>query len=985
MKNISIILLVFLASFQSFSQTIKGKVADDKGMPIPGANVTNTNGLSSASSDFDGNFIINAKAGDKLKISMIGYTAVTVAASQDMTVKLKEETTELKEVVAIGYGTRRAIDATMSVAKIKSDVISKQKVLNPLQSVQGNLTGVTVVSSDAPGSQPSFIIRGANSLVDRENKPLFVVDGIRQNNINNLNSSNIESIEVLKDASALAIYGNEASNGVVIITTKKTKGDLVVSVDSYVGLRTPLKIVEMAPSNLYAQYTNLANKTVLLSQDQPVNTNWIDEVVRMGQYSNIDLNLSGSSEKHTYSFNVNNYEETSIVGAKYSRVTARLYNDFKITDKLKLTASLNSGFTNQTAKDAGKITDAYKMPSIVPVYNSDGSYGQPFVGANGYVDQNGTLPIVNFRNPIAGLDFEDKKLRNLNLIAGISLEYKLSKRLKFNSNFGGEVNEFKEYIFDDYEGRDIANGTPHTGDIYNSINRKRDNSFKWNFNNLLTYNLKLGNSHDFELMAGVEMISDRGGEYLEGIAKNVRPQENYWSIDLAQTSVQNEAKGKYKDERRKYSYLGRFNYKLLDRYLLTANIRRDGSSQFAPGYQWGVFPSFGAGWVISKEGFLKESNLINLLKLRGGWGLLGNENIGPNVQSNSVGTSGYSFGGVPVAFVSNTQEISKELSWEETREFSVGIDYAILQNKLKGSFDFYDKLNRNAIFFIRSQTTDGAPKDIPIHGAKISNKGFELEISWNDKISENLSYRVGGNYSKNENKLFEVLNNRFNIVSGGLNNGIDTKLTSEESVGQPIGSYYLYEYAGLDGNGQMLYYTASGNKVLQSDLKTSDKKFMGSAMPTSTYGINFGVTYKSFDLSVVGYGTFGAKIYNGKKAQRFGNENIELSVAEDFWTPTNTDASNPAPFNTIPVASDFYLESGDFFRINNINLTYNLKSFAKFITGGQIYINAINPFISQKYTGFSPEIAGNPTEMMGVELYAYPTLRTFTFGTKLNF
>jgi TonB-linked SusC/RagA family outer membrane protein len=988
MKKILVLSLLLLLSGQVFSQNIKGKIIDDKGVPLPGANILNVANKASTASDIEGNFTINAKEGDALKISMIGTIAKTVKASSGMVVTLLNEVTTLSDIVVVGYGTRKAVDATMAVAKVKGEEISKQKVLRPDLAVQGKMTGVTIVGNDSPGSAPKIIVRGLSSIVGADTPPLFVVDGVYQNNINNLNSSTIESFEVLKDASALAIYGNQAVNGVVIITTKRGKGDIKIDVDFYTGVRNPLKTVKMASSNQYAYYNNLARESVLFSQDQPVNTNWFKEVTRTALYQNAEFNVSGGSEKSSYALNAGYYNEKSIIeGSSYDRTTLRWVNDYKLSDKLKLDTRVNIGFTNITPKSSGALTTAYRQSPIVPVYYKDGRYGQSFVGSNGFADYSGT-DFNNVGNPVMQLDFQKEESKNINVILGFKLDYKIISDLKFTANFGGEFNNYRGYGFYDSRGAYLANNPTETiypDKKYNSLTFSSSNNFEWNFNSLLTYNKKFGNNHDLELMGGVELIHTGGGAYLSGTRFNLPESSNYWQFQFSALGDEQYTSGGQGNDINKYSYFGRMQYKLMDKYLLTANVRYDGSSQFAPEYQWGFFPSFGAGWVVSKEKFLENSKVINFLKIRGGWGLLGDANIGRNIQTFSFGTSGYSFGDPPVPFVSNSQSIDKNLSWEETRSYSAGFEINLLDNRLKGVFDYYDKLNRNVIIQILAPAADGTSNTVPKHGGQVSNKGIEASLNWNDKINENAKYRFGVNFTNNKNTLEEVSPEIAKTTYGSLGNGQYTKVISKEAVGQPLGSYFIWEYAGLDNQGRMLFNNNLGEKVLYSALTEKDRKFMGSALPTTTMGIDLGFTYKRFEISTFSYIALGGKVYNGKKALRWADENIESSVAEDFWTPTNTNAANPAPFNQVPIASSYYLESGDFFRVNNIYLAYNLEAVKKFITSGQLYCNIINPFIDQKFSGFSPEINGSPLGGMGIELDSYPTLRSVVFGLKLNF
>jgi hypothetical protein len=422
---------------------------------------------------------------------------------------------------------------------------------------------------------------------------------------------------------------------------------------------------------------------------------------------------------------------------------------------------------------------------------------------------------------------------------------------------------------------------------------------------------------------------------------------------------------------------------------LTGTVRRDGSSNFGKDYRWGTFPAFGIGWIVSNENFMASVKGIDLLKIRGGWGKLGNQNVPLNNQSYSSGLSYYTGGSILNEGTTINSQIDPSLSWEVTEETSAGIDFELLDSRLKGSFDLYDKTTKNVILFTVPYITSGINAASPAHVGEVNNKGYEISLRWDDKINDNLSYWLGGNYSNNTNKLSSLQNANISpIKGGGLGNGQWTKLLDNSSVGQALGSFYLYDYAGVNPeNGKMLYYTADGEKVTQDKLAESDRNYSGSILPTSNYGVTVGVNYKNFDLSVDGYGTGGSKVYNGKKAQRFTGENVEASLAENFWTASNTTATNPAPFNSVPVASTYYLESGDFFRINNISLGYKLPLKEGFINYCRLYVNAINPFITQKFSGFSPELNGNgdPYGTQGIELDAYPTLRSVVIGANLKF
>nr|WP_294783497.1 SusC/RagA family TonB-linked outer membrane protein [uncultured Flavobacterium sp.] len=1001
MKNFifSFLALLLLPTYMmGQAQAIKGKVVDSSGMGIPGAIIASSDARATADADFDGNFTINAKPGDILKVSMLGFDSVSLpATAAPMTITLKEAgDTALKEVVVIGYGTRKKIDNTSAVSSLKSEEITKMKVSNATQAIQGKAAGVQVTSSNTPGGTPSVIIRGVGTALGGRN-PLYVVDGMPTDNINNINTNDITSYEVLKDASALAIYGTRGANGVIMITTKTGKGKMTVDVDSYSGFKTALKKVKMANSDEYARYSNAAfNDPTKFSLNQPINTNWYDEITRTGTFTENNIAISGSSENVKYFLSAANYQEKGILnGTDYSRTTIRNNNEYKISDKLKLSQNFSVSSIKNTPQPLSAFTSAYRQSPIIPVRYSNGKYGVPFVN-DGIAAQTGSQ-FNSVGNPVAAIDLNNEKQQTVILQGGLKLDYDISKSLKFTSQFNGEFYTYKQYNYVDNLALWLAADPNRIASTYdtsslntNTLTRNRDQYFNWNLSNYFTYNKVFAEIHDVEVTAGIETNVIGTREKLTVTRKNVESNSNYWALDNVPYAA--DVVG-YNDvalnQSKLSSYFARFQYKLMDRYLFTGTVRRDGSSQFSEGNRWGTFPSFGAGWIVTKESFLSDVKNLNLLKIRGSWGRLGNQKVPLN---NQTFTSGLNYGQNSGSGITVDSSVDPNLSWEIVEELSAGFDIEMFNNRLKGSFDVYDKNTTNAILYVLPYSTSGLIQRTATHVGEVSNKGYEIALRWDDKINENLSYWVGGNFSHNQNRLASLNNPSIApIISGNLGNGQNTKLLDFTSVGRPIGSFYMYEYAGVDpANGQMLYYNANGDKVAQGALnEVNDKKYVGSVLPTTNYGVSLGLTYKDIDFSVDGYGTGGAKVYNGKKAQRFSGENIEASLTRDFWTPTNTTASNPAPFNQVPVASTYYLESADFFRINNITVGYKLPIRENsFINYCRIYVNAVNPFITQKFSGLSPEALGDNelvTGTQGVELDAYPSLRSFVIGANLKF
>jgi TonB-linked SusC/RagA family outer membrane protein len=918
------------------------------------------------------------------------------AGYQELSAQTKDSLKEkqIQEVVMIGYGSRKKVDNTTSISSLNPEEITKTKVLNATQAIQGKAAGVTVIASDLPGSTPTVIIRGLGT-AESGKTPLYVVDGMFVDNINNINSNDILTYDILKDASALAIYGNRAANGVIIVTTKSGKGKkITVEYDGFTGVRMPLKKVKMAGSNLFSYYTNTALSSTKFSQDQPINTDWFDAITRTGTYNQHNVSLSGASENAKYFLSLSNYDEKAILkGSDFNRATVRTNNEFKVSKGITISQNFSVAFNNVTPKPLGVFTTAYKQSPIVPLYYPDGKYGVSFVGANGFASPTGSS-FNNVGNPLAQLNFFNERQNAITLQGGLKLDMSILKDLKLTSQFNGEYYNFKSYNYADSKAIWLAADPTRVSSAYkaedpiNLLNNTKTDYFNWVLTNYLTYNKRI-KAHDIEATVGME-VSERSGEnYFYMQRKNMIANSNYWDLEgqnyQSQINIVNSRNG---NNNRTTSYFARAQYKLLNKYLVTATIRRDGSSQFMEGSKWGNFPAFGLGWVVSEENFLKDNSVINLLKLRGGWGRLGNQNVRLNILPFATGdVYNYAFGGLTSSNGNTIDQVyDPNLSWEVTEESTVGLDYELLNRRLKGSVDVYNRVTKNIILASIPLLTSGISNNGYAHLGEVTNKGIELGLSWDDKINENLSYSIGGNYSYNDNKLNKVIQGVSPIRGGSLGNGQYTKLLSELALNQPLGSFWLWEVSGKDANGNFTYVDVDGDgKTGANDL--DDRKFMGSYIPKSTFGVNIGLKYKNVDFSANGYGTFGAKVYNGKKAQRFSGENIEYSVANDFWTATNTDSANPAPFNAVPIASDYYLESGDFFRVNNITLGYTLSKTVDYLSNVRLYVSAINPIIIQKFSGFSPELNanGNPYDLTGVELDAYPTLRSFVFGINLKF
>lgn len=982
---VTLMLLIQLSTYAQSAQTAAGVVVDTENQPLPGASVIIKDTDRGTLTDFEGNFQISVNRGEILVISYLGFKAQEVVfnGQENLVIRLEEDLTRLEEVVVVGYGEQRKADVTGAISSVTSEDITEQPALTAMQSVQGRATGVQITPSAAPGTAPVVYIRGLGTAFGGRD-PLYVVDGILTGNINNINPNDIVKIDVLKDASSLAIYGNRGANGVIIITTRKGKtGKLQVNYDSWVGFRSVLQKVEMADARAYAIYSNEALNDERFSLDQPISTDWFDAITRTGLFHNHNISVSGGSEGVTGFFSAGYFNEEGILkGNDFNRLTLRSNTDFRISDKLKFSQQLSAAITDAIPKPFSAFTNAYKQAPIVPVRYPNG----PFEGKFG-VSSDEVGSFNNVGNPVRDLFYNDQKIKDLRLQATFSLEYQPWEWITYTGRFGIETAYARQYTFVPNRELFLSGDPTRTLEDYNTevnpINtltvRKSDN-YRWVFDNFITLKKSFENIHNFTLTLGTT-AEELGGEFLQGTRENVPPDSDFFSLNNGDAGTDQTSSLKSTPIRLN-SYFARLNYDFSRKYLLTATLRRDGSSQFQEGRRYGNFYSVGAGWVLSQEDFLQESAISNL-KLRASYGELGNQNVPLNLIIFNQGLN-YAFG--PGQDVNQgatiDQVIDPNLSWETTEELDIGLEFGFLDNRLSGELDYYNRLNRDAILPVELPDAFGAAGTTLTPAGKVRNKGVEIALNWSDTIGEDFSYSIGGNVTFNHNELEEVTNPFFAQNEGGsIGNGQITKKVVE---GEPLGSFWLLEVTGVDATGNFSYEDLNNDGEIDND----DRQFFGSYQPDTFFGLNISLGYRNWDFNLDGFGNYGNVVYNGKKAQRFGGENIEQSVADNRWTTQNLSDTEPAPNNNVPVSSTYYLESGDFFRLNNITIGYTIPKgenalFSRF----RIYATAQNPFISQKFSGFTPELPGdgNPLNNPGIELSAYPSVQSYILGINVSF
>ncbi|MGV0919131.1 SusC/RagA family TonB-linked outer membrane protein [Empedobacter falsenii] len=934
----------------------------------------------------------------------------------------------LDQAVVVGYGTVKKSDLTSAVSSANAKDITQIASTTAMQSLQGKLGGVNIINSDAPGTPPTVIIRGMGTALGGKS-PLYVVDGLVVSNIININPSDIEKIDVLKDAASSAIYGVRGANGVVVITTKRGKaGKLKVSYDSYVGIRNTMNMVEMADASQYIAYFNeqqLANKGALLNTNQRYNTNWFDEIMKTGQLISNNVSLSGAGENINYMFSINNFEEKGILeGNDYKRTTVRNNNDYKLFDgKLKIKQNVSATFTREIPKPYDAFNTAYRQSPLVPVKYDDGKWGQRFwnktTGEVTYLlnPGDGSGELNSHGNPVSALFYNNEKVNTTTLQGSLDAILNITKGLDFTSRAGATKYWYKKRTFapnkqtwiasdpkrtaEDYEKEKAKNPTSASW-VNNTLSFNEIETFRWSWENFVTFDRKFG-SHSINTVVGISAETKGIGSYSNISVNDVPDKEQYWSVKHSNSAYKQTLEQYMYTERTLASYFARVQYNYDNKYYVTGIIRRDGSSAFKQNKEyWGTFPSVSVAWNISNEDFLKDSQTINFLKLRGGWGRLGNDEVKFN-QTNIYQNGGsknynYVFGpGQDLIFGAYVGTPAKNISWEIVEELSVGLDFTLFRNKLSGNIDYYKKTTKNAILEVNPLLNSGYEDKFFDHAAEIENTGWEVALNWQNTTPSGFKYSIGGNFNYNKNEVISVKDTYSGMIGGNLGNGQNVKRLE---AGQALGSFWLYEVDGvwqtqdeISNNahlsnakpGHLRYKDQNGDGII-NDL---DKKFMGSYLPKFNYGVNISMEYKNVDLNISGYGVAGNKVYNGIKNTRLGGENISADMFNNRWTGPGTSNINPGAERG-QEASSYYLEKGDYFRLSNVTLGYNFRDKIDFVRNLRVYVSAQNLFILTKYSGFTPELnaydnEGDPYGRTGVEFSAYPNMRTFLVGLNVEF
>jgi len=988
------ILLCFFFVNTAFAQNfvVKGKITDAAtGETLPGVSVAIKGTTNGTQTDANGAFSLSVSANSTLLISYIGYTSqqVVVSGANPIVIKLAATTNELAQVVVVGYGTQRKVDVTGSIATVKGSDLASQPDANPVSALQGKVAGVQIINSGTPGSSPQIVLRGIGTIFGNT-APLFVVDGVWYRDISFLNSNDIETMSVLKDASSEAIYGLQASNGVIIITTKKGKGDAKVRYDGYVGYSTPTNVPVMANATQYATMVNevdaLSNAPAAFKDPASfgAGTDWLRQVLHTAFTQNHNIGVSGSTEKSAYNFSAGYFQQDGNVAYNtYDRITMHLTQDVQVYKILKVGYSAILEGDHSKDLPGNIMYKAYTAAPVVPVRYADGTYGDP-----------GDFPVGNaVSNPQVSLDYFNQTTQNYLFNGNAYAELKFNKNFSFRSSFGGTFShqEIQAYT-------PVYDATASQFNNISTLSRANSDQRNWILENVLTYDNTFGTDNHVTILAG--QSAQRLKNYSEtATAQNV---PDYTSGDLYFNLGNNPTLTDAGDLETRESYFGRVNYAYKDKYLLNATIRRDGTSVYSEQYKWGTFPSIGAGWVISNEDFMKNQTIFDNLKLRASWGKTGNGSIVPNLATQTDQQFTSNLGGgdnlqIGAGLTSLTPPI---IYYEKTVGTDIGLESAFLHNRLTFEVDYYEKKTEDAVFPVPVLGSLGASGGtLDANQATYVNKGWEFTAGWNDHVGQDFSYSINGNFSINNNKVTQVLSGDIPLYGGG-EGASGGAFTNRTIVGQPIGEFYGYQVVGIFQTPAQV----AAAKALQPNAQVGDviygnnaqKTDLGNPNPKYLYGLNTKFKYKQFDLGLDLSGVGKVALYNANEGVRYGYENWTEDFYNNRWHGAGTSNTTPSAFLSDAVngqPNSFYVQSGSYLRIRNLQVGYDLPAAvaAKLkMSNLRIYLSGQNLATFTKYKGFNPEVESITTGGVqaginqGIDNGVVPIYAIFNLGVNVT-
>ena len=981
MKRVLLSSALLLVSTLTFAQSkVSGTVKDANGEPLIGVSVMEVGTNNGAVTDMNGNYTLNVKPGAKLKLSYIGFTPQTVKAGSNSQIVLQEDNTALNEVVVVGYGTMRRKDVTSSITTVKAEDLNRGVFTDPGQMLQGKVPGLVVSSTADPNGSPTITLRGASTLRTGAMSPYYVVDGIPGVDISIVSPEDIESIDVLRDATATAIYGSKAANGVIIITTKKgSKERTNVTYNGYVAIDNILKKYDVCTADDLRQYAKDNNITL---KDGGANTDWQDEVLRTGISHNHNVNISGGNGSTNYMISADLRKREGVIKMTgFDRFNVRsLVSTKTLKDHLTISIGANmmygKHFGVPSGNEGASVLDAmnYYSPTNA-VKNADGTWT---VGSGS----------KNY-NPLALMEENKSETvwKRNQFVGKTALE--LWKGLVWNVN----------YSWSNYQSTYSAYNTRNSQleGIGNKNGQATRNTYfgrEQTFETYLNYNFTAG-KNKFDLMAGYSWEEKRNND---GFGLSV---EGYYNDDLgwynmsyAQTilGVQNSVQSGYLEKVRNISFYGRVNYSFDSRYMLQATIRRDGSSVFGKNNRWGTFPSVSAAWNITEEKFMQNQHIFDNLKLRAGYGISGNA-MGFDVYSsyNTYGASGtFVYDGKTYRTYGATKNANPDLKWESTGMLNIGLDFAFLKGRLNGTVEVYHKKTKDLIWSYPVSTTQYIYGWMDANVGEMTNKGIEFTLNAVPVRTKNFMWSTTLNLSHNKNTVDKMQNETFhttNLTQGDpMVAGVSADgWTQRIMEGEPIGTFYTYQYAGTV-NGRSEYYVLdeNGNRTGETTNNPSlkDRSITGCAQPKLNAGWNNTLTYKNWSLNAFITGVFGNDVYNSARAHYTAAQMFSdgKNVLKEFLSNPVGDASSSLP-------SDRYIEKGSYVRLQTLSLSYTFRNcFNDWIQDLTLYGTANNLFTITSYKGLDPEVnMGGIDPGIDYRWSRYPHTRTFMVGVKINF
>lgn len=1016
------------------AQTVKGTViSGSDNEPLIGASVMVEGTKNGAVTDLDGNFAISAKNGQTLEVSYLGFITQKVKVTGSViNVTLLEDKQSLDEVVVVGYGVQKKKLVTGATVQLKGDDIAKLNTTNPLSAMQGQTPGVNIVStSGQPGASMSVTIRGLGTVGNSQ--PLYLIDGVG-GDITTLNPADIESIDVLKDAASAAIYGAQAANGVVLVTTKSGKeGVSKITYDGYVGWQTLGRKFEMLNAN---QYMQIMDEALLNSYMSPIdwtslsairdangnvyNTDWIDQAVDNGALTTShSLAFTGGSKTSTYSISGGYTGQDGLIGGSdvsyYKRYNLRANSEHKMWNGLVVIGE-HVGFVYKDSRGMGtgniynnNLRSAFSTSPLVPVYDANGNYYSTVDSDWNKNDGNpyGTMMMNRYNQS-----------KNTSVDANVYVQIEPIKNLKFKTVFGLSYGGSNYRSF-----TPIYKFTPQSGNGITKVNQSNSNGTSLVWTNTLTYDFDI-KDHHISALLGSETTKYDGestGSYGVNLTAGFDDWEHAYVENTEKGHADRKVSGGPYDATRGQSFFARLGWSWKDRYMVNATMRADGSSKFAKGHRWGYFPSVSAGWTLTEEDFLKPAaSWLDFLKLRLSWGQVGNANINCYQYLAPVTTSNtnYNFGatGGTDAWVMGayTERLANEkVKWETSEQYNVGLDARFLRQRLSLTLDGYIKSTKDWLVQAPIRATAGTGGPV-INGGDVKNKGIEVGLSWNDNIGRDFTYSVGANFAYNHNEVGNI------PTLDGIIHGKDNQIfqNAEEFYraenGHAIGYFWGYKTAGLFQNQKEINdWIAAGNGIYQADVKPGDVKYvdvnhdgvinasdkvdLGNGLPKYTFGFNVNLAWKGFDLSANFTGAAGFQIAQSYRDPSSSQANYSRRILKR-WTGEGT--SNEIPRVTYGdvgnwLFSDLYLQDGDYIRLQNLTMGYDFKKLIswKGLSKMRLYFQVQNLFTLTKYDGMDPEIGsfngtdGNSSDawVSGVDMGYYPHPRTFIVGLNLAF